>query len=90
MDAEQQRKLFVGGIPRHVNEIMLKNHFGQYGVVEECVIVLDKITRQPREFGFITFTDPLVAQRVLEEKHSIFGTKVSSNIVFIRYIYLYE
>ncbi|XP_024184881.1 heterogeneous nuclear ribonucleoprotein 1 [Rosa chinensis] len=77
MDAKQDRKIFVGGITGEVDEDILEEHFSRYGVVEECVIVLDKITRQPREFGFVTFTDPLVAKRVLEEEnHSIFGKTI--------------
>lgn len=81
MDAEQLRKLFVAGIPRQmVNETILEEHFSQYGEVEECMIPLDRITGQSRGFGFVTFTDQLVAERVLEESHSIFGKRVSSNV----------
>lgn len=78
METEQERKLFVGGIPWQVNETMLEEHFSQYGEVEECVIVLDKINYQPRGFGFVTFVDRLVADKVLEENHFIFDKKVSS------------
>ncbi|PRQ48238.1 putative nucleotide-binding alpha-beta plait domain-containing protein [Rosa chinensis] len=79
MEAEQERKLFVGGIPWQVDKTILEEHFSQYGEVEECVIVLDRITRQPRGFGFVTFTDQLVAEKVLEENHSIFDKKLVVN-----------
>ncbi|KAK9902554.1 hypothetical protein M0R45_001490 [Rubus argutus] len=77
MDAEQTRKLFVAGIPRQmVNETILEEHFSQYGEVEECLIPLDRFTGQSRGFGFVTFTEQLVAERVLEESHSIFGKRI--------------
>ncbi|KAL6226301.1 hypothetical protein ACLB2K_000264 [Fragaria x ananassa] len=76
MDAKQDRKIFVGGITREVDEDILEEHFSRYGIVEECVIVLDKITRQPREFGFVTFVEASVAKSVLEESHSICGEKI--------------
>lgn len=81
MDAKQDRKIFVGGITREVDEDILEEHFSRYGIVEECVIVLDKITRQPREFGFVTFVEASVAKSVLEESHSICGEKVSSKLL---------
>nr|XP_004289359.2 PREDICTED: heterogeneous nuclear ribonucleoprotein A1-like 2 [Fragaria vesca subsp. vesca] len=59
---------------------MLEEHFSQYGEVKECVIVLDKVNNyQPRGFGFVTFVDRLVADKVLEENHVIFDKKLVVN-----------
>jgi heterogeneous nuclear ribonucleoprotein A1/A3 len=37
----------------------------------------DKHTRMPRGFGFVTFSDPSVIDRVLEDEHVIDGRTVS-------------
>ena len=87
MDTEHNRKLFVGEIPWQVDKTILEEYFSKYDEVEESVIVLDRITRQPREFGFVTFSDPLVAKRALEENHYIFGKRVSSNLfLFVNFL----
>jgi RNA recognition motif-containing protein len=36
----------------------------------------DKHTRMPRGFGFVTFSDPSVLDRVLEDEHVIDGRTV--------------
>ena len=40
------------------------------------MIMKDKHTRMPRGFGFVTFSDPSVLDRVLEDDHVIDGRTV--------------
>lgn len=42
----------------------------------DSVIMMDKVSGRPRGFGFITFADPEVANRVLQEEHVIDGRVV--------------
>lgn len=36
----------------------MTEHFGKFGEVEECVIMKDQNTGNPRGFGFVQFKDP--------------------------------
>lgn len=54
----------------------LSLYFSKYGEITNCVIMHDKITGRPRGFGFVTFADSGVAEKVLEENHVIDGRSV--------------
>lgn len=70
-------KLFIGGISWDTDEDRLKEYFGSYGEVIEAVIMRDRLTGRARGFGFVVFADPVVAERVVMEKHMIDGRTVS-------------
>lgn len=55
---------------------MFSNYFSNYGEVRDSVIMVDRHTGRPRGFGFVTFADPAVADKVLEEDHVIDGRTV--------------
>lgn len=69
-------KIFVGGIPRDTTEDKFFNHFAKYGEITDSVVMKDKYTQAPRGFGFVTFADPSVIDKVLEDEHSIGGKMV--------------
>ncbi|KAI3455572.1 hypothetical protein Pfo_012235 [Paulownia fortunei] len=69
-------KLFVGGIAWETSEESFSRYFRKYGEITDSVIMLDKISGRPRGFGFVTFADPEVADKVLEEDHVIDGRAV--------------
>ncbi|XP_057540509.1 heterogeneous nuclear ribonucleoprotein 1-like [Amaranthus tricolor] len=71
-------KLFIGGISWDTDENKLKEYFGQYGEVVEAMIMRDRTTNRARGFGFIVFADPVVAERVVMEKHMIDGRTVEA------------
>ncbi|MQL67980.1 hypothetical protein Taro_000241 [Colocasia esculenta] len=51
-------------------------YFGKYGEMTDYVIMKDKVTNQPRGFGFVTYADPSVVDKVIEETHVINGKQV--------------
>ncbi|XP_065873650.1 heterogeneous nuclear ribonucleoprotein 1 isoform X2 [Euphorbia lathyris] len=71
-------KLFIGGISWDTNEERLKDYFGAFGEVVEAVIMKDRTTGRARGFGFVVFSDPSVAERVIKEKHNIDGRMVEA------------
>ena len=53
---QRTRKVFVGGLPPSVDEGSLRAYFGEWGCVEDAVVMYDHENRRPRGFGFITYT----------------------------------
>ncbi|KAK9107077.1 hypothetical protein Syun_023088 [Stephania yunnanensis] len=66
-------KLFISGISWDTNKDRLKEYFQNFGEVVETVIMKDRTTGRVRGFGFVVFTDPAVEERVVMEKHQIYG-----------------
>eukprot|EP00049_Salpingoeca_infusionum_P025492 m.19703 g.19703 ORF g.19703 m.19703 type:complete len:450 (+) comp8067_c0_seq2:359-1708(+) len=60
-------KVFVGGLPPSSSDDSLKTFFSQFGVVDEAVVIYDKQFRTPRGFGFVTFADPAVATKIVQD-----------------------
>lgn len=50
-----RNKIFVAGIPLHVNDEALRIKFMQFGEMFGANVILDKQTRKSRGFGFVTF-----------------------------------
>ncbi|KAK9282237.1 hypothetical protein L1049_005151 [Liquidambar formosana] len=69
-------KLFVGGVSWETTEETFSNYFSKYGEITDSVIMMDKHSGRPRGFGFVTYADPAIADKVLEEDHVIDGRAV--------------
>ena len=62
--SSSQRKVFVGGLSWETDEQSLLDYFRRFGAVSDCVIMRDRTTGHPRGFGFVTYDDKEVAERV--------------------------
>ena len=51
-------------------------YFSKYGEITESFLICNKRPGRSRNYGFVTFSDPAVADKVLEQDHFIDGTKV--------------
>ncbi|KAF2288842.1 hypothetical protein GH714_016756 [Hevea brasiliensis] len=71
-------KLFIGGLSWDTNEDQLREYFQAFGEVVGAVIMKDRATGRARGFGFVVFADPAVAERVVMEKHLIYGRNVEA------------
>jgi len=63
------RKLFIGGLPEDIEEDTMKEHFGEYGVVESVML------KGTRGFAFVTFETVDEARKVLQFKGHVIGEK---------------
>ncbi|KAL0692843.1 hypothetical protein Bca4012_060023 [Brassica carinata] len=71
-------KLFIGGISWETTEDRLREYFQSFGEVLEAVIMKDRATGRARGFGFLVFSDPSVAERVVLLRHVIDGKLVEA------------
>lgn len=77
-DSEDDRKLFVGGLPQEAKDLDIKEYFGQYGEIDNINLKTDPHTGRSRGFAFIVFkdTEGLNAASA-QEAHVIKGKKVT-------------
>jgi RNA-binding protein Musashi len=50
-----QNKIFIGGLPPHVDKEELKRIFSQFGAVADSIIMMDQAQQRSRGFGFVTY-----------------------------------
>ena len=49
------KKIFVGGLSAETSSEDVKAYFGQYGKVEDAVLMFNESNKRHRSFGFVTF-----------------------------------
>lgn len=64
-------KLFVGGLPKHLDTRQLEEYFSTYGSLSDAVVMGD------RGFGFVAFHDREAMERVLDQDHFFDGQPFS-------------
>ena len=60
-------KIFVGGLSFETKERTIGEIFAQMGQVKEVILVVDKQTRRPKGYAFVTFENEDAAHRALRE-----------------------
>ena len=67
---------FCGSFGKKKIAAQFVKHFGKYGEIIDSVIMKDRKTGQPRGFGFVTYADPSVVDKVIQDNHIINGKQV--------------
>lgn len=65
----QENKLYVGGIPYSSTNEDLKKHFEAAGEVKDAVIIMDKMTRRSKGFGFVEMATAEGAEKAINMFH---------------------
>ncbi len=64
-------KIFVGGLSWETSDAKLKQYFENFARVEDAYVSYDRKSGRPRGFGFVTFEDPAVVDKVVAIQHTI-------------------
>lgn len=64
-----QRKLFVGNLSWNLTSDDLKEVFGEFGTVEDAVVISDKFSGRSKGFGFVTMSTEEEAQAAIDGLH---------------------
>jgi RNA recognition motif-containing protein len=74
------KKLFVGSLEWGVTSEDLQQAFGQYGAVEDAVVIKDKFSGRSKGFGFVTFTNDEDATKAVTELN---GTDIKGRKIMV-------
>jgi len=72
------KRLYVGDLPDHVTDEILKNLFSTYGTVESVTVMINKITDLPQGFGFVEMSCESEAQEAIQNLN---GTQVDGRTI---------
>ncbi|KAL8168283.1 LOW QUALITY PROTEIN: hypothetical protein V2J09_009782 [Rumex salicifolius] len=70
-------KIFVGRLPPEASVEDLRQYFGRFGRIMDVYVPKDPKRSGHRGFGFVTFADESVAERVARRPHEICGHQVA-------------
>ncbi|KAL5280983.1 DAZAP1 family protein [Megaselia abdita] len=66
MEEDERGKLFVGGLSWETTQENLSRYFCRFGEIIDCVVMKNNETGRSRGFGFVTFSEPLNVNTVLQ------------------------
>eukprot|EP00471_Norrisiella_sphaerica_P003724 CAMPEP_0184489714 /NCGR_PEP_ID=MMETSP0113_2-20130426/16191_1 /TAXON_ID=91329 /ORGANISM="Norrisiella sphaerica, Strain BC52" /LENGTH=308 /DNA_ID=CAMNT_0026873297 /DNA_START=246 /DNA_END=1169 /DNA_ORIENTATION=+ len=77
------KKIFVGGLSFDTTDSEFEDYFKKFGKVQEAEIMKDSATGRSRGFGFVTFVEAEVFNKVMEKRdHEIGGREVDCKPAF--------
>lgn len=72
------RKIFVHGLGWDATNETLTSAFKQYGEIEECNVVPDKINGRSKGYGFVLFKTLSGARKALKEPQKMIGNRMTA------------
>lgn len=60
----------------HTSQDRIFEHFSRFGSVQDCILMIDRITGRSRCFGFVTMKDSASVDIILSGDHIIDSKKV--------------
>jgi hypothetical protein len=78
------KKIFVGGLPPSITNENFKEHFDQFGLIDNAIVMVDRMTERSRGFGFVTFANAESVATALAETHTLDGKQVEVKSCFAK------
>ncbi|GMH08086.1 hypothetical protein Nepgr_009926 [Nepenthes gracilis] len=72
------RKIFVHGLGWDTTTETLRNAFGQFGEIEDCKAVSDKVSGKSKGYGFILFKTRSGAHKALQQPQKKIGNRMTA------------
>merc|ERR1719221_251578 len=79
---QRLRKIYIGNLPREINELVLRNMFEPFGAVESSNVIKDT-TGKSQGYGFISFREKDVVEKAIQAMN---GMLIGSNIIKVNYV----
>lgn len=75
-------KLYVGNLSNNVTEGELQQLFAQAGTIKEVALIMDRMTRQSKGFGFVEMSSDAEAQKAIElfNNYELDGRNIIVNV----------
>jgi RNA recognition motif-containing protein len=75
-------RLFVGGLGTAITEEHLREAFGAFGQIADCIVMVDRTTGQSRGFGFVTMQNRKDASAAIEalDGSELEGRRIGVNV----------
>eukprot|EP01083_Nonionella_stella_P302679 1044678_1 len=74
-------KVFVGGLSFQTSSESLQAHFSKFGPIREAVVIFDKQNGRSKGYGFVTFDDPVSAQKATSNPNPIIDNRRANCIL---------
>ncbi len=65
-------KIYLNNLDKAVTDTLLKEHFSKYGEISQINLPLDKKSKQPKGYAFITFAEQSSAENALTQDGKTF------------------
>ena len=83
-NGDEGLKLFIGQIPRHMDEDTLRPYFVEFGHILELTVIRDKSTKMHRGCAFLTYARKQSAVNAIEALHDVVKLPNAVNPLQIR------
>jgi RNA recognition motif-containing protein len=83
-NGDEGLKLFIGQIPRHMDEDTLRPYFVEFGHILELTVIRDKSTKMHRGCAFLTYARKQSAANAIEALHDVIKLPNAVNPLQIR------
>lgn len=73
--------IYIGRLNHAITELHLELLFGHFGEVENAKVVVDRVTGEPRGFGFVEMKDARSADQAIKK---LDGVKLEGTTLVVR------